>query len=659
MKKIKLIFVLLFFSTCLVYSQEKRVALLCGIEEYSGVFQSLPTSVKDAKTMQNLLEAIGFETPIVSPRNANRKELTDLLGKFEESAKHADVALFYFSGHGLSKTNKGNSIPDMYLVPSGKYKIDGSLYRNSLELDAVRKTLEETDAKYKICIIDACRSSFDSKGPTIYQPDIIIESIEKLEKVKGIVYFFSTSEGEKSYTEDQLSVFTNSLVNHLADPVNMETIWERVQKEVSQKYPSQRPECVIGDKNRDKNLLKNWHFYQGIRPINPEYIKKGQGSVSINLSPANAKITFLASKNTYQNGSSILLPFGQSYEYVVSAEGYQDYQNAITLHPNSSNKLEAKLAKTEPASLYVKTKVSGVYDFPKGAPEIKDANVYFDGQYIGKTPLSINTLSGHHSISFKHKNYYESNTSVNLSPGDQMQEFYLNKNNNRWNNFRDYSGGEVSYHYNSKMPIGISGMGHIVGSRFSIGGLISFSPAIFRGWSVFQEYPNIYSSEYTLTIDNYQYKNKTETLNFPSDYSSDIDPDDEAKHYDSNFSALVLGDYHFCNLFALECGVGASMHQDKYKMDDAYQIEKKSIINPNSNEVIGDPSYSLKKSGVSHVFNNKPTWSPALRVGTKFYIPLGRDYSYNSICLGIGYMYNPILPELNTFDFSIGVKFSD
>lgn len=628
MKKIQLIFVLLFFCTCLVYSQEKRVALLCGIEEYSGVFQSLPTSVKDAKTMQNLLEAIGFETPIVSPRNANRKELTDLLGKFEESAKHADVALFYFSGHGLSKTNKGNSIPDMYLVPSGKYKIDGSLYRNSLELDAVRKTLEETDAKYKICIIDACRSSFDSKGPTIYQPDIIIESIEKLEKVKGIVYFFSTSEGEKSYTEDQLSVFTNSLVNHLADPVNMETIWERVQKEVSQKYPSQRPECVIGDKNRDNDLLKNWHFYQGIQPINPEYIKKGQGSVTINLSPANAKIKFIASKNTYQSGSSMLLSFGQSYEYVVSAEGYQDYQNSITLYPSSSNKLEVKLAKTEPASLFVETKVSGVFDFPKGAPEIKDADVYFDGQYIGKTPLSINTLSGYHSISFKHKNYHDDNTSVNLSPGYQEQAFYLNKNINRRNNFRDYSSGEVSYHYNSKMPIGISGMGHIVGSRFSIGGLISFSPAIFRGWKVFNRSKN----------------------NLPSDYSVDIDPEGKANHYDSNFSALVLGDYYFCNLFAIECGLGASMHQDKYKMDE--------IIDINSNPSPGSISLDISWGG-SHVFNNKPTWSPALRVGSKFYIPLGRDYSYSSICLGIGYMYNPILPELNTFDFSIGVKFSD
>lgn len=288
MKKFLLLAIYL-ISFTITFSQPKKVALLFGISEYNGDFAPLHTSEKDSKVMGLMLEALGFETPLISSKDANRDDLVKLLKKFESTAKHADVALFYFSGHGASKMNRGDSIPDMYLVPSGDYKISGSTYNDFLELENIRKTLEQTGAKLKICIIDACRNSFDNKGT--YHPGEIIEeefmrSINKLPRVKGTIYFFSASNGEKSIVGDgPLSVFTSAFVNHLGETDNMEVIWKRIQNDVSELYPTQRPECFIADASSENDkktiILENNFFNKDNLTINVAEIIKQVAQTTI------------------------------------------------------------------------------------------------------------------------------------------------------------------------------------------------------------------------------------------------------------------------------------------------------------------------------------------------------------------------------------------
>lgn len=188
-------------------------------------------------------------------------------------------------------------------------------------------------------------------------------------------------------------------------------------------------------------------------------------------------------------------------------------------------------------------------------------------------------------------------------------------------------------------------------SRFSLGGMIATSFGLYKGWSfsiidlstsigvIVSDNQYIYKYSY---IDGSDYK-----------YSDFVDPYNEAKHYDSDALFLVNAGFNVCNGFILEAGAGVGYLRDKYKMNNTYKITKTDVYDIQTNNLVRT-DYDYEQTNKSHWYKQNSKISPAIRVGGKFFIPLG-DYTDNgALLLGGGYIFQPCNKKRNTWDITIG-----
>src|ERR1700688_4697117 len=87
---------------------EHRVAFVVGNGAYKNVTQ-LPNPPLDAKAMAALLRNIGFE--VVEGTNLTRDTMTERLLEFGKKAQGADVAVFFYAGHGIAVDGTNYLLP--------------------------------------------------------------------------------------------------------------------------------------------------------------------------------------------------------------------------------------------------------------------------------------------------------------------------------------------------------------------------------------------------------------------------------------------------------------------------------------------------------------------------------------------------------------------
>src|SRR3981081_4816949 len=130
---------------------DRRVAFVVGNGAYKNVAQ-LPNPPVDAKSMAAVLRNVGFE--VVEGTNLTRDRMTERLLEFGKKAQGADVAVFFYAGHGIA-INGTN-----YLLPVDadiKWEMDvkpGPAINIDLTLDQTMN-----DAKVKLVFLDACRDN--------------------------------------------------------------------------------------------------------------------------------------------------------------------------------------------------------------------------------------------------------------------------------------------------------------------------------------------------------------------------------------------------------------------------------------------------------------------------------------------------------------------
>jgi uncharacterized caspase-like protein len=140
----------------------RGVALVIGQSDYTGSLPKLANPHNDAEAMGKLLGELGFD--VKTAYDGDHAALSASLTDFEAAAKEADVALVYYSGHGIEAGGEN------YLVPvdadlSTPEKAGGTLLPVSAVLDQLAKTVPVT-----IVLLDACRSSAFPEGTMIQPP---------------------------------------------------------------------------------------------------------------------------------------------------------------------------------------------------------------------------------------------------------------------------------------------------------------------------------------------------------------------------------------------------------------------------------------------------------------------------------------------------------
>ena len=140
------------FAACQALSSE-RVALVVGNADYRNV-PALANPVNDAEDMAALLRRLGFS--VTAGRDLTDAAMEDRVRAFSRRARGAEVALFFYAGHGLQVDGLN------YLVP-----VDARLADEAdlpFEAIAMNLVLEQMRAATNLVFLDACRDNPFARG---------------------------------------------------------------------------------------------------------------------------------------------------------------------------------------------------------------------------------------------------------------------------------------------------------------------------------------------------------------------------------------------------------------------------------------------------------------------------------------------------------------
>lgn len=139
---------------------------------------------------------------ILIDESATRENILKTLKNTFSKADENDVVLLYFSGHGING----------YYLP-----VDSDGYKNRISYDEIKKILEGSAAKHKLCIADACYS-----GSLLAQRSAFGESLDlfyaTFEKTKGGTAFLLSSKQEELSLESsgiRQGIFSHYLIKGL------------------------------------------------------------------------------------------------------------------------------------------------------------------------------------------------------------------------------------------------------------------------------------------------------------------------------------------------------------------------------------------------------------------------------------------------------------
>ncbi|MGE0241867.1 MAG: caspase family protein [Parvibaculaceae bacterium] len=128
----------------------KGVALVIGQSQYRHL-PALPNAGNDGRAITQLLTALGFEARSVADRDALK--LKRDLERFAEDSEGADVAILYYSGHGIEAGGENYLLP----VDADLAALDDAEAR----LAPLTRTIEQIrqSVPVTILLIDACRTN--------------------------------------------------------------------------------------------------------------------------------------------------------------------------------------------------------------------------------------------------------------------------------------------------------------------------------------------------------------------------------------------------------------------------------------------------------------------------------------------------------------------
>ena len=211
---------------------DKRVAFVVGNGAYKNVPQ-LPNPVVDAKSMSKVLRSVGFD--VVEGVNLTRDKMTEKLLDFGKKAEGADVAVFFYAGHGIA-VNGTN-----YLLP-----VDADL-RSEMDVKLgaainVDVTLEQTmaDAKVKLVFLDACRDNpFAAKirSAKATRSVSVQSGLAEMKSGEGTLIAFATGPGQTALDGENgtNSPFTRALVANITQPgVEIQQAMTKVRAQVNE-----------------------------------------------------------------------------------------------------------------------------------------------------------------------------------------------------------------------------------------------------------------------------------------------------------------------------------------------------------------------------------------------------------------------------------------
>jgi hypothetical protein len=192
---------------------DRRVALIIGNAKYEHA-DTLANTVNDADAITSLLTKAGFDI-VDERRNVGVVEFKRGVREFLSAASNADIAVVYYSGHGIEIGGVNYLIPVDARLAS-EFDVDDE----AIAVDRII-TATQSAKKLSLIILDACRDN-----PFLRQPARIATTRSIGNRLAGVeptstdmLIAYAAKAGSVSYDGTGAnSPFTTALVKYLAQP---------------------------------------------------------------------------------------------------------------------------------------------------------------------------------------------------------------------------------------------------------------------------------------------------------------------------------------------------------------------------------------------------------------------------------------------------------
>ena len=215
---------------------DTRVAFVVGNGAYKSV-PALPNPASDAKAMAQILRNVGFD--VVEGTNLTRDKMSEKLLDFSKKAQGADIALFFYAGHGIAISGTNYLLPiDADIQSIADVKLGAAINID----DALDQTMQ--GAKVKLVFLDACRDNpfaAKIKSNSASRSVTLERGLAEMKSAEGTLIAFATGPGKTALDgpEGAHSPFTNALLRHLTEPgVEIQQVMTEVRAEVHERTNS-------------------------------------------------------------------------------------------------------------------------------------------------------------------------------------------------------------------------------------------------------------------------------------------------------------------------------------------------------------------------------------------------------------------------------------
>jgi uncharacterized caspase-like protein len=211
---------------------DRRVAFVVGNGIYKNV-TPLQNPPIDARSMAGVLRNAGFD--VVEGINLTRQEMTERLLEFGKKTQGADVAVFFYAGHGIAVDGINYVLP---VDADIKSEMDVKL-GNAINVDL---TLDRTmsAAKVKLVFLDACRDSLfaaNIKAAAGTRSVSVQTGLAEMKSGEGTLIAVATGPGQTALDDQEgtNSPFTRALMANITQPgVEIQQAMTQVRAQVNE-----------------------------------------------------------------------------------------------------------------------------------------------------------------------------------------------------------------------------------------------------------------------------------------------------------------------------------------------------------------------------------------------------------------------------------------
>jgi uncharacterized caspase-like protein len=191
--------------------EARRVALIIANGRYANA-PALTNPLADAKLIEASLRQAGFDD-VQTRTNLGKAAVEAELRAFGNLAEGANVALFYYAGHGIEAGGQN------YLIPTdAKLQRDRDLDIEATRLDTVMQVV--SSARMRLIILDACRNNpFEASMQRSIRTRAVSRGLAEVEPEGETMVVYAAKAGSTAADGDGAnSPFATALARRLPQP---------------------------------------------------------------------------------------------------------------------------------------------------------------------------------------------------------------------------------------------------------------------------------------------------------------------------------------------------------------------------------------------------------------------------------------------------------